>query len=578
MMYIDYKKILIFLLFFLSTEAFSEECVDTNPTLYGSCEAVLGFVWTGNSCVLVYGCDIGDDQELFYDTYEECDITCSNNVSLGDINNDSQINVIDIVQLVNIILNDGEYNVVADVNFDNLNNVIDIVNLVNIILTSSDNRDSWQIINEDIITPKCGICHYEGSFYSELSNLILTEDVAYQQLINRTPDNQSASENGLQLLSNQGGLLGLLLSYFWEKINISNEVHFYSEHPQYGEIMPLGGPFLNNGELDFIEDWIWAGAPEEGIVADPAILNDQSEYETPEFEAPNPPIMGFQYHIGPFDVYPDTEREFLYYFPQEADEYYINQVEFVMAPGTHHAIAYMFSDGYSGPAPTPYEIRDIHMDYLGNDVQQMIENIMTLQEHTFVFGTQMPFWNYTLPDGIALKVASDYGLDINPHYFNYTDETIQGEIYLNFHTVLPQDVQIEAGILQLNNNDIELPPNQETTITKIFSSNQIVNSLNIEPPNNDSQLNIFQLFSHAHQLMTQFDILILHPDGTEELIYTSLDYEHPPILEMDPPLTLNSDQAIIARTTWNNTTDNWVNFGLLSVNEMMIIFGLVYFD
>ena len=79
--------------------------------------------------------------------------------------------------------------------------------------------------------------------------------------------------------------------------------------------------------------------------------------------------MGFQYHIGPFDVYPNTEREFLYYFPQEAEEYYINQVEFVMAPGTHHAIAYMFSEGYSDPAPPPYEIRDIHMDYLNGDVK-----------------------------------------------------------------------------------------------------------------------------------------------------------------------------------------------------------------
>ena len=89
--------------------------------------------------------------------------------------------------------------------------------------------------------------------------------------------------------------------------------------------MPLGGPFLTNGELDFIEDWIWAGAPEGGIVADPLILNDQSEYDPPEFSAPEPPVMGFQYHIGPFDVYPNTEREFLYYFPLEANEFYINQ-------------------------------------------------------------------------------------------------------------------------------------------------------------------------------------------------------------------------------------------------------------
>ena len=574
----QFKQILIFFILFINSFVLSQECTDTNPTIYGDCSTPLGYVWTGNSCALVYGCDMGGDENLFYDTYEECDIVCNGNSSLGDLNNDSQINVIDIVQLVNLILNDGSFNTTADINFDNLNNVIDIVNLVNIILTNSDTRDTWKIINEDIITPKCAMCHYEGSFYAETSNLILTEDIAYQQLINRIPDNNSAASNGLQLLSNEGGLLGLLLSYFWEKVNINNESHFHSEHPQYGEIMPLGGPFLNNGELDFIEDWIWEGAPEEGIVADPAILNDQSEYETPEFEAPDPPIMGFQYHIGPFNVYPNTEREFLYYFPQEAEEYFINQVEFAMAPGTHHAIAYMFSEGYSAPAPTPYEIRDIHIDYLNGDVMEMIENLITLQEHTFVFGTQMPFWNYTLPEGIALKVNSNYGLDINPHYFNYTDETIQGEVYLNFHTVLPQDVQIEAGILQLNNNGIELPPNQETTITKIFSANELLDSINIDPPNGTTELNIFQLFSHAHQLMTKFDILILHPDGTEELIYTALDYEHPPILELDPPLILLANQGLIARTTWNNTTNNWVNFGLLSTNEMMIVFGLVYFE
>ena len=34
-------------------------------------------------------------------------------------------------------------------------------------------------------------------------------------------------------------------------------------------------------ESGFIEDWIWAGAPEEGILADPLILNDQSEYSAP---------------------------------------------------------------------------------------------------------------------------------------------------------------------------------------------------------------------------------------------------------------------------------------------------------
>ena len=106
----------------------------------------------------------------------------------------------------------------------------------------------------------------------------------------------------------------------------------------------------------------------------------------------------------------------------------------------------------------------------------------------------------------------------------------------------------------------------------------VIEKLNIDAPDGSSQLNVFQLFSHAHQLMTRFDILILHPNGVEELIYTALDYEHPPILQLDPPIILTNGQSLISRATYNNTTNEPVTFGLFSTNEMMIIFGLAYFN
>ena len=56
-----------------------------------------------------------------------------NNTTLGDLNNDNVINVLDIIATVNLILN-AEYNNAADMNQDNTVNVLDIVALVNIIL------------------------------------------------------------------------------------------------------------------------------------------------------------------------------------------------------------------------------------------------------------------------------------------------------------------------------------------------------------------------------------------------------------------------------------------------------------
>ena len=582
-MYIENRYILSFLFILIFGICMSEECTTLNPNNYGDCDTNIGYVWSGNECNIVYGCDTNGDDEFFFDNYETCDIICNPSIIIGDINTDNFINVVDIVSLVSIILNDESYTNSADINYDTVINIADIVGLVNIILNTNDTRDTWQIINEDIITPKCAFCHYEGSSYTETSNLNLEYSVAYNQLINRIPDNESAKEDGLTLLSDARGLLGLLTSYFWEKINIKNELHFYSEHPQYGQIMPLGGPYLNNGELKFIERWIWEGAPESGVVADPSILNDISEYEPPEFIPLDPPINGLQYHIGPFDVYPNTEREFLYYVPPVNGEYYINRVEMSMSPGTHHFIAYQFSENYFGNTPSMYEYRDIHEPYINQIVNggpnpEWMQNVMTLQEHIFVFGTQWPYWDYSLPEGVAFKFESDYGFDLNPHYFNYTDNIIQGEVYFNVHAILPSEVEHQAGILQLGNNDINLPPHQITTLTEVFDRQDILNGVNIDPPQGSANLNVFQLFSHAHQLMTRFDILIIHPDGEEELIYTALDYEHPPILEFDPPLVLEQNQSLKSKVTYNNTTDDFVNFGLFSTDEMKIIFGLVYFD
>ena len=45
-------------------------------------------------------------------------------------------------------------------------------------------HDTWDIIQESIWNPKCTMCHVSGSSFAEQSGLILTEHVAYEELIN----------------------------------------------------------------------------------------------------------------------------------------------------------------------------------------------------------------------------------------------------------------------------------------------------------------------------------------------------------------------------------------------------------
>ena len=75
------------------------------------------------------------------DMYNEL-LICANNriykiisdsFELGDINEDEDINILDVVLMINIIL-DGNYTSIADINGDEVINVLDIVLLVNMIL------------------------------------------------------------------------------------------------------------------------------------------------------------------------------------------------------------------------------------------------------------------------------------------------------------------------------------------------------------------------------------------------------------------------------------------------------------
>ena len=59
------------------------------------------------------------------------------------------------------------------------------------------------------------MCHVEGTSFAEQSGLILTEDIAYEELINVTPTNIHAAEDGLELLGT-GGITSLYSSFLWE--------------------------------------------------------------------------------------------------------------------------------------------------------------------------------------------------------------------------------------------------------------------------------------------------------------------------------------------------------------------------
>jgi len=420
----------------------------------------------------------------------------------------------------------------------------------------------WSTIQQQILTPNCtGACHSPGTAFARQSDLVLTGDVAYDQLVGRAPHNRAAADDGL-LLAGTRGLPSLYTSFLWEKINAPDQAHFYDEHPQYGGQMPLGAPSLTNGELALIREWILAGAPREGTVADEALLQDKTRYQPPEFRVPERPRFGVQFHLGPFEVAPHYEREFYFFQPLDTPgDLLVDRVEVSMRPGSHHFIIYTFDPAIPASARPPEETyRDLR-DGQGRYIQK---NLVALEWSRFMAGTQWPYMNYAFPPGVALRVPHIGGLDLNSHYVNRGADPLPGEVYINLHFARPEEVVHTAELLDLDTRDFALPPHQVTTVERSFAFGET--------------RHIFQLFSHAHEHMTEFRVTAVHLDRSEEVVYFARDWQHPPILELDPPLTLVAGEGLRVAVTYDNDTNRTLRFGLLSEAEMMILFGYYYTD
>ena len=430
-----------------------------------------------------------------------------------------------------------------------------------------EETSTWDAIQHDIFASNCVSCHSAGTSFARQSGLVLTPDLAYSQLINIAPRNAAAAQDGLVLLSDEG-LAGLFKSYLWEKINAPDQAHFYADHPAYGEQMPLGRPPLTNGQLEFIRQWIRAGAPEEGVVADLALLRDAERYAVPEFAPLNLPFDGIQLHLGPFEVGPQYEREVYFYQPlAHAEDFFVNRFELSMRSGSHHFIINQFPDYTPAdviPQPEIYrDLRDAEGNYQDAEGYDLFDwRVMQYQIPIVI--AQSTRLDFSLPPGVAMRLPVGTGLDMNSHYANTTDQVVIGEVFVNLHLVEPSKVERVAEVFALSNFDIDLPAGEVTSLEKEFIFKE--------------DRHVFQLVSHTHDLMEEFTAELIGGPRDGELVYISYDWEHPAPLRLDPPLMVEEGQGFRVRATYDNDTDQDINFGFTRADEMMILYGYYYAD
>ncbi|MFO0092792.1 MAG: hypothetical protein ACK54K_00655, partial [Gemmatimonadaceae bacterium] len=243
-------------------------------------------------------------------------------------------------------------------------------------------------------------------------------------------------------------------------------------------------------------------------------------------------------------------------------ELFVNRIESRMRPGSHHFLLYSFDASRTtfpcNVRPAPNLVRDLRTA----DGVPIAINLLPMACHVFFAGAMTSEFDYRFPPGVALRLPPNAALDLNAHYVNRSPATFPGQAMANLYTVPRAQVQTVATTLNLGNTSFTLPPRQRTTVRTEFR--------------NPTRLTVLALTSHMHALGERFEIRLRRANGSESTVYVNTDWEHPAFTNFPTPLVLEPGDALVSVVTYNNVTDRSVGFGLLSTDEMNIIFGYAY--
>jgi hypothetical protein len=418
---------------------------------------------------------------------------------------------------------------------------------------------SFSLMQDKIITPTCATsgCHASTSDKSFVQHgLVLEKSVAYENLIGVTPVN---------LLSKADGHLRVkafksLESLFYHKLTWDASHH---GGKQYGLPMPLGSTALTVGQIEFVRRWIEAGAPKTGEVADAKLLDDKTpsvsstENFTPMSSPKTEGIDGFQLKVDKFEVAPNFERElFIRRNIGNTTDIYVNRIKLQSRQNSHHMVLYDFRNRTG--LPTLDQIRDLRNPDNGLNIITALQ----ASNHVFLGGGTQANQEYVFPEGTALLLPANYSIDLNPHYFNKTNNVLYGENVVNLYTTDKSKVKYVVKTIDFNNTNFTVFPNAKTVITKDFTF-----STNVK---------IVSLTSHTHKFGEKYVIKILGGARNGEVVYENLDWEHPAVINFTTPIALKKGEGLTSVVTYNNTSSQKLAFGLTSDDEMNIIFGYYY--
>lgn len=417
----------------------------------------------------------------------------------------------------------------------------------------------------NIFQANCVTCHDASSPAGGL-NLVAAPATVYTSIVNANPNNPAALARGDKRIKPGDPHRSFLLRKCQNGLDPDNGL-FASE----GAVMPdgVGAIPLTNKEIELVRQWIYAGAPQTGLVVDTAVVNQYYNGYGITSVAPSHPLPtdpgSFQIHVG--KIFLDEASEVEYFLKHNLnlpDTLEVNRIELFLSSQSHHYIIYKFLPGAAASFTDALRIQNPSTGAGSSDGYNTMVSAFQASR------------NDVLPPTTAYQWETSTVLDLNHHFFNTNpDSVLATDVYVNVYTQ-PKGTAANIMYSDIITNTSIFIPNNSTDIT--FNSSDF-------DAGATSMMNIWLLSSHTHKYGVDFDIFLRNPGGSTgtqiyEGFYNSdysfnqgyYDWEHPPVRLFDPLLTIDPRDGLIQRATFNNGGPSNVFFGLTTNDEMMLYF------
>ena len=229
----------------------------------------------------------------------------------------------------------------------------------------------------------------------------------------------------------------------------------------------------------------------------------------------------------------------------------VQSVKYNQNEGTHHFTLSALGFSLSGSAtenPIP------HGEY---DCDDLYSDSTVMEDAIMVFGGQGdPEGEMAFPEGTVANVPATIDVLHEVHYVNPTPDEVEIYSEVNAYTVDQSDVEKSMWGGSVRDEHIEIPPNSihEEWSRCVFNED----------------VEVLVLAGHQHELGTRFDIAPYDGESGEvgEVFFSNDDWHTPMITQYEPPRVVPAGQGFEWTCEWNNTTDETVQYGNESTDEM----------